>query len=267
MHALAKGVKLAFGLVGCTVTLYNAIEPDKSGNVTICQGPDSENEHPPIKLRYPKVCEKCGEIPQEQVRKAQVVGDEFIPLTDEEIAGARESDLELKKLAGLTPHPAAAVDESTVPGEKLYYLVPEGSADVYAAMRHLVVAHPELAWMLRWTPRSRASQFRLVAFGEVLAFQERVHPDNVRSRPEVDAPDNPALIAMAEQVLALPGMVTDYDPETYADKYGEKIAALVASKTPVAGVTPLVAPSATPVAASDAMAALQAMLNAHKEAA
>ncbi len=264
MAALAKGVALTFGLVSCPVSVYNALDKAVSGNKQVCTGPAGE-EHAVALVTQANTCASCGTVPYTQIKKGRPVDGGYVIITEAEATEASAEASIWKRRSDLTAHAAEEVESTTTPGEKLYYLVPEAGAEVpYAVLAHLVSAHPELAFVSLWTPRSRAGQFRLLVRQGVLTWQERVRQENVRSVPEVTAEAPEAMIGMAEQVLGLPGMIITYDAATYADTYEAKIAEIVAAKDVLVGDTPLDTPSAAPAVATSAMAALQAMLDAAK---
>lgn len=203
-------------------------------------------------------------MPYGDIVKAHPVGDGFVRIEADEITDAKQDATALKKVAALTPHSAAEVEIATVSGDKSYYLTPDlGHETTYAIIRALVVNHPELAFVCQWTPRSNASMFRLQHRDGTLLLTERVRPQGVKPAPVVTATAPEAMLAMGEQVLLLPGVITDFDPATYADSYEQRLAAIIATKQIVAagGTTVATAP-ALPVGQANAMAALQAMLAA-----
>lgn len=265
MAAIASKVALTFGLVTINVAVHNALDKPKSGNKLVCTG--TGKEHPLSLIRQVHTCAECGEVPYTALKRARPVADGLVLLEDEEIAEARTDSLATKTATALSPHPSEQVESTTVPGSAMYYLMPNpGFESAYAIVATLVAAHPELAFMSLWTPRTRTGQFLLRSVDGVLVWQERVRQENVRSRPEVSADAPAPMVAMAEQVLSLPGVVSDYDPTTYADTFEQKIAAVAAAKAPVSVAAPSPDGQAPPVVASDAMSALQAMLDAAKPA-
>jgi non-homologous end joining protein Ku len=269
MAAVAKGVALSFGLVTASVSVHNAIEKVKSGNVLVCA-----NGHEPRQIRMPRVCDEIvtvdgkdqphGEVEYKDIKKAVPVAGGLVVLNDADLANVRSDGEAFKKRAPLTAHPVEGPEMATTSGGKLYFLTPDpGHEASYALIKALVEAHPELALMTQWTPRSVASEFRVLVFKDVVVLQERVRQGAIKDAPTVtvDAPPE-AMLALIEQVLLIPGFITDYDPATYADTSADKLAAIIATKTVVpvaASATPgLVAPTA----AVDALAALTAMLAA-----
>jgi non-homologous end joining protein Ku len=264
MAAVAKGVALSLGLVTASVSIYSAIEPTKTGNKNCCVG-TAGAEHDPTPISQVNRCATCDrDVPYGDIVKAHPVGDGFVVLEDTDIESAKADATAMKKVAAMAPKLAAEVEVTMASGEKLYHLVPElGHETTYAILRHLVREHPELAFMVQWTPRSNAGTFRVLHRDGVLMLSERVIPGRIKATPEVKAEAPEAMLAMGEQILALPGVVTDFDPETYTDKYAENLAAIIATKQIVAaGGTATVSAPSMPAGQQNAMAALEAMLAA-----
>lgn len=264
MSALRKGVALSFGLMAANVSVHSAIEKSKSGNKNCCEGVQGKDPHPLQPISSVNRCLVCqDDVPYGEIVKGREVEGGFVKVEAEEIVEASVDAVALKKRTALTPSPTEQVEAQTVPGEKLYYLTPDpGAETTYAAMRHLVETHPELTFMSLWTPSSRATQFALKVREGCLVMQERVRQENVRAVPPVEAEAPEAMLKMADQVLGLEGIVQDYDPATYTDTYEQKIADIIATKTPVAGqmeiATPGVNTPSTAVAGMDALAAMLA---------
>lgn len=259
---VASGVTMSLGLLTCMVSMTSAVEA-KVSNTNVCIGNDTA-EHDITKIQSRNYCSTCGEVAYTDIKKARAVGDGYVLLSSEELAEATADATRFKKQAALTAHPAEDVDLLTVNGDKLYYLTPSaGSEPVYAVLYALVEGHPELAFATQWTPRSKAGLFALKAFNGVLCLQERVRTEGIRQAPVVstEAPD--AMLALAEQFITLTGLVQKFDPATYADTFEDRIAEIVASKTPTTIVIPGVE-ATTPVVGTDAMAALQAMIDQAK---
>lgn len=263
MAALKKGVAFSVGLVTASCSINGAVEP-KVSNVTVCTGTDPNNPHDPSRISQRNVCSTCGEVPYTSLRKAREVGDGLVLLTAEEITTAKGDADKFKVQVALTPHPAATVYARTAPGEKAYYVTPDpGHETTYAVLMHMIQSAPELAFVGQWTPRSNAAQFRVIVRDGCLMMTELVREQSLKAAPAITAEAPEALLKQAEQVLALPGVVTDYDPETYADRYEENIQALLATKQ-VVGTSTTAAPAAPSIPANQAaaMAQLEAMLAA-----
>lgn len=261
MSALKKGVAFSVGLVTASCSINGAVEKAAS-NVTVCT---ANGTHDPQRISQRNVCPTCDEVAFHTLQKARPVGDGLVLLTAEEITEAKGDADRYKTAVALTPHPAVTVYARTAPGEKVYYVTPDPGHEVaYAVLVEMIAKHPEFAYVGQWTPRSNAAQFRVTVRDGCLMMTELVREQSLKHPPVVTATAPEAMLAMAEQVLTLPGVVTDYDPETYADKYEENIQALLATKTVVTtGGTPA-APTkvALPAGQQAAMDALAAMLAA-----
>jgi non-homologous end joining protein Ku len=266
MSALKKGVAFSVGLITVACSINGAVEK-AAGNVTVCCGTDpTKPDHDPIRISQVKRCTDCGDVPFDKIRKAREVGDGLVLITDDDITDAKGNADAYKTACALTPHPAATVYARTAPGEKAYYVTPDPGHEVaYDVLRTMIGSHPELAFVGQWTPRSNASQFRVIVRDGCLMMTELVREQAIKSAPVVTAEAPEAMLAMAELVLALPNVVTDYDPETYADHYEDNIQALLATKQVVsAGGTATTTATTPSIPASQqaAMAALEAMLAA-----
>lgn len=258
-RSIASGVALQFGLISASVSMTSALDKAAatSGNVQVCDA-----GHDARRISQPKVCPECGEVPFQQLKKARPVEGGLVVLEEEDLVELSKDAERFKKAASVSAHPAEQVEVLTTAGEKMYFLTPDkGHEAGYAALLGLVDAHPDLAFMTQWTPRSASAQFRLRSYKGALVFQERTRAGTVRDAPDVTLGDNSALIAMAEQFLAMPGLIVDYDPETYADKTEERLAAILATKEVVAVAGEQVS-TVTPEAVDDLMAKLQAHLAA-----
>lgn len=245
-RSIASGVALNFGLISTAVSMFSAVDKSTgSGNVLVCDG---NGNHDATRIRQPHTCASCGEVPSQQLKKARPVEGGLVILTEEDLSVLNETAVQFKKKASVTAHPAAQVEVLTGVGEKMYYLTPEkGHEATYTTLMALVHAHPELAFMTQWTPRSAVSQFQLRAFNGVLIFQERLRAGQVRETPEVPLDHNEELIGLAEAVLAMSTSVSDYDPQTYADKSAETLAVLLAGREVIATDDAEVAAPAVPV--------------------
>lgn len=270
MAAIAKGVALSFQLITATVSVHSALEP-KISNTSACGGVTGKAAHKLTKIQQRRYCETCDtDVPYTEVRKAREVGGELVDLSAEEIKAAKSDADAFKKLAALTPHGAGEIESKTISGEKLYYLHPEkGQERAYEMLLDLVQRHPELVFMARWTPKSSAGTYALRERGDVLVLQERVAAAATKALPVIPRPAMPeGLAAMADAVLAVPGVITAFDPADYADTYEAKVQEILAAKTAgtadadVAPVVPLQTSVAEP--ADALLAGLAAMVGAAK---
>lgn len=266
--AYRKGLVLSFGLVNVIVSIDGAVAKDDS-LATVCCGPAGA-EHVATQISQRRVCATCGEVAYADLKKARKVGNDFQVIEQQEVASVRDAALgATKRMMTLTVHNAAEVDSSTLQGESVYYVSPDGAAQIgaYSLLLDAVSRHPEYAFLTQYTPTSRASMWQLKAFNGTLVISQRTWPENVKSAPDTHAVDpDPVLQGQLDQVIA--SMVKPFDVNDYRDTYREALAAAVAAKELVAGVsverTKSDAPAAAPVV--DLSAALTQMLGNAKPA-
>lgn len=266
--AYRKGLVLSFGLVNVIVSIDGAVSREDS-LTTVCCGPNGGTPHAPTQIRQERRCATCGTVAYADLKKARLVGNDFQVIEQQEVATVRDAALgATKKMLTLTVHDATEVSSSTLQGESVYYVTPDGAPQIgaYSLLLDAVVRHPEYAFITQYTPTSRASMWQLRAFNGSLVIEQRVWPENVRTAPEVNAiePD-PTLRAQLDQVVA--SMVKPFDVTEYRDQYATALAAALAAKELEAGVTverEKSSGAATPTPVVDLSAALAQMLGSAK---
>jgi non-homologous end joining protein Ku len=262
MGTVRKNVAVSFGLLTASVNVLSAIAP-KPKNVTVCTGAGGKPAHAPARIRQQTQCPECGPIEYHEIKKAREVPDGLVLLTDEDRADLAVANDEFKLAVKMTPHPVEAVDLNTAPGEKAYYLecVP-GHEQSFTVLKHLIESHPDLAFMLKYTPRTSMGVYRVLAKDDALLMQERIAGDKYTEAPGMNPIEVPeALLGMGEQVLMLPGVIVDFDLDAYRDSTEDKIAAIIASRTPETAMASADGTTkATPRSAVNALSALEEML-------
>lgn len=263
MGTVRRNVALSFGLLTATVNVVSALQP-KPRNVTVCTGASGKPEHDPVRIRQKNTCAECGDIEYHEIKKAREVPDGLVLLTDEDRAELATTNDEFKLAVKMTPHPVEAVEQNTAPGEKAYFLecVP-GHEQSFTVIKHLIESHPDLAFMLKYTPRTSMGVFRVLVRDGALLLQERIAGDKYGDAPTMNpiaVPD--ALLQMGEQVLMLPGVIVDFDLDGYRDSTEDRIAEIIASRTPQSEIVAEGGKSTTPAPVKNALSALEAMLAA-----
>lgn len=265
MAAISTNVAVNLGLISATVRVLSATdrpEPMKS----LCIGTESGHGHAPTPVRMPRLCPECGEVTNyKSLVKGRKHGTGYQIVTSEEVeALTAETTAFAKKTIELTTHPRESVDLSTRVGEKVYYLEPQGPGR-YSILVRLVQDNPDLSFCGQFTPRSAISTFELIVIRGVLALRERVPLDTMKEVPVIEkTPVNEALLAVAQSVL--PGMVTNFDPENYADQFAKRLNDVLSSRT---AVEVLAGPATTPGPVSvstddDLLAALSSLATQQK---
>jgi non-homologous end joining protein Ku len=259
-----SGVVLQLGALTTIVNIDTTATEDKSSQLKIvCTGPDSGHPHQPTGIRQQQRCPECGNVDTGTFRKAQVDGDQYKLVDATEVESVKTAaQAATKSILNMSLHPAAEVENGTVPSGKTYQLSPHkpALAPVYGLLVDMLQRHPEVRALVQWTPTSRPSTYEVKVAGNRLVMEEKAAPEQMKPVVEVsyDAP-TAEYQAMVDKLV--PTMVTDFDPAKYADTYARGLESLLAAKAAVQGAAaPKAAKSTTaaPVGTVD----LSAMLNA-----
>ncbi len=232
--SLRTGVTVQFGLLSIPTSVQTAVEPEPA-NRTVCLGGGT---HDPVRITMPITCPECGPVKPYQTTKAREVGDRLVPIGD--LLSKRDVTAYAQSMA-LAAHPAGQVDLGTINGEHVYYLVPmRGAEHAYAALTAFVDAHPELAFVTQWAPRSRVGLFRLGVTHQkgkqpVLTMFERLAVSRLRAAPELPVEADTELVTLLEKALKANRrtLVSAFKPEAYLDDTEDQIQAALASLAPV----------------------------------
>lgn len=261
--AYRKGLVLSFGLVNVIVSIDGAVQKEDS-LATVCTGTPGTPAHAPTKIAQQRHCATCGEVQFADLKKARVVGDSFQVIEQQEVAAVRDQALGAsKKMLTLTAHDAAEVNANTLQGESVYYMSPDGAAQVgaYSLLLDAVTRRNDIAFVTTYTPTSRQSMWQLKAFQGTLVVEQRVWPEQVRPAPATGAlePDS-VLSAQLDQIIS--AMVVPFEASNYQDTYNAALNAALAAKELETGIVPEQV-KGTPVTAApvvDLSSALAAML-------
>jgi non-homologous end joining protein Ku len=234
--AFRKGVVVQLGMVTMIADVDTAVRKEESLK-TVCTG-GCGREHAPATINQRRICTESGdEVPYTSIKKAKLVGTQFVVIDEEEVADAKNASLgATKKVIGLTPHPVEGVEGKILPGGSIYALSPSDPAQTqaYSMLHDTITRHPEIVLLGLWTPTSRASLFRFATFGDALVMEQQHRTADINiSEPMI--PPIPAPM-QAQVDLLLPMMMQPFDPATYADTYAAALADLIASKEAVDGI-------------------------------
>lgn len=237
--AFRKGLVLSFGLVNVIVALNGATESEDT-LTTVCCGP-SASSHVPTPITQERKCTTCGVVSYADLKKARKTGtDQYQVIEQTEVKAVAEQAAGVtKKMLTLTVHDSDEVFASTMQGESVYYVEPDGVAQVggYSLLLDAVQRHPEFAFLTTFTPTSKQGMYQLKAFGDSLVLASLRWPEAVRPVPNTGAvtPDDGLKVQMD---MLLTSMVQPFEPAAYKDDYKLALNALIASKQAVAGVAP-----------------------------
>jgi non-homologous end joining protein Ku len=234
--AFRKGIVVQLGMVTMIADVDTAVRKEESLK-QVCTG-GCGHEHAPATINQKRVCQSSGdEVPYTSIKKAKLVGEQFVVVEQDEVAEAKSATLgATKKVIGLTPHPVEGVEGKILPGGSIYALQPSDPAQTqaYAMLHDTITRHPEIVLLGLWTPTSRASLFRFGTFGDALVMEQQYRTEDI-AIVEPMIPPIPAPM-QAQVDLLLPMMMQPFDPATYADTYAAALADLIASKEAVAGI-------------------------------
>jgi non-homologous end joining protein Ku len=270
MPSIATGVSLTLGLISTTVRVESAKEGVTSLN-QICEGQPNHPDHAPSTVNSKLACPACGPITDVSlIKRGRPSGDGFMVVDPAQIEALKsENTAQYKKSITLGAHPRDQFELETVRGEKLYYLVPDGTPDMYATILEAVKTTPDVALCGLWTPRSAASLFRLAAYERdghaALVLEERVQSAKLKAVPATGGTIIPKLLAQAQQYI--PNEVEPLIWDTYDDHFKVKLEALFASVPVVPGLAAATTNATPAMSPDDLMAALDKSLAGKKTAA
>lgn len=265
IKAYRKDLVLAFQAINVIVSVTGMKDKDES-LVSVCCGPLTAS-HVPTKITQKLHCVTCNSaVEYSDLRKAQEVGGAFKVVDQQEVATARDIVLgATKKMLQVDVRDAAEVSASMLQGDSVYLVMPQGVSQIgaYSLLLDTITRHDELAFLTQWTPAFKCSPFQLKAFNGALVMQQLCAPEQVRAVPDLGVLEAaPAHQSMIDALL--PTLVKPFVAAEYANNYAEALAALLATKQAVEGVTPSAQPAGpkapTVSGGVDLTAALNAML-------
>lgn len=222
MRSVWKG-SVAFGMVTIPVRLYTATQEH---DIQFHQVHGSDGG----RIRYRRVCEVCGqEVPYDEIDRAVEQPDGTIVTVTKD---------ELDALTAPTGHEIDVVQ--FVPAEQIdpvlfaksYYVEPEPAAvKSYLLLREALRDTDRVA-IGRIVLRQRESLATLRVRDDVIIVQTMLWPDEVRE-PSFEVLATDVELRPQEEQLArslIDSLTSDFDPGSYADRYAEAVADLVASK-------------------------------------
>ncbi len=243
--AFRKGLVLTFGMVNVIVSA-DSMKDKESSLVSVCCGITGA-EHDPTQVKQKLWCITCegtsatndGTVAYADLKKAEVIGDSFKVIPKEAVSTAKDSVLgATKKMMSVIPHPADEVSVQMLQGDSVYLLTPEGAPQIgaYSLVLDAVERHPEVAFLVRWTPTSKVSTYQLQAFRGALVMRQLCEPEAVRAIAPIDTIE-PSTDHQTMVDTLLTSMVQPFDADLYANKGAAALADVLATVQAVAGVT------------------------------
>ena len=234
--AYRPGVILQFGMVTVIVDIDNAVASEV-GLKNVCLGPTG-TEHVPTAVRQqPLKCPECDNDDPTTMKKANVVGKQFIVMEKTEVADAKAGSIGASaKFISLLAHPAEEVHSQSIQGKGVYQLKPstQEMGKVVSLLLDVVQRHPEPAFTCLWAPAGRQNFYEVRAFGDTLVMEERCRTEQLKIIQQPKFEVLPAHQARMDENLLTD--VVPYSPATYQDAYLAKLDEVLASKTAQSGV-------------------------------
>ncbi|HEU0090394.1 MAG TPA: Ku protein [Pseudonocardiaceae bacterium] len=259
MRSVWKG-SVAFGMVTIPVRLYTATQ-EHDVKFHQVHGADGG------RIRYRRVCEICGqEVPYEEIDRAVEQPDGTLVVVAKD---------ELDALAVPTGHEIDVVQ--FVPAEQIdpvlfarsYYLEPDAQAvKPYVLLREALRDTDRIA-IGRVALRQRERLAALRVRDDVIIVQTMLWPDEVRD-PAFEVLSTEVALRPQEQQMAhalVESLTSDFDSDSFTDRYTEAVAGLVAAKAADPGATRPSAPEpveAQQAPATDLVEALRASVEKAK---
>jgi DNA end-binding protein Ku len=249
MRSIWNGT-IAFGHVTVPVAVHSATESQTIQFHEVHARDGARIEHK-------RMCSKEDkEVPYKQVVKGyEVAADEYVVLTNEEIAAASGTRSKLIDVEEFVP----AQDIDPVLYDRTYYLgAREEGCDAYRLL-HDALAKAERVAIGRWVFHNREYLVAIRARDDVLALHTMRFAEELVDPGDLDIP-KPSRKPSAQEVKMAATLVDSlharFDPEAFEDTYREAVLAVIRRKGRGEEIEPP-APDGT-----DAGADLQAVLEA-----
>lgn len=219
---------LSFGLVAVPVRMVSAT---RDLDVRFHQVDGDTGE----RIQIHRICEADGEeVPWEDIGRGYDLDGQLVTLTDEELEAAapeRTHTIEIEEFVDLDEIDPAQFDHP-------YYLVPssesEGTTRAYRLLRDAMASTNQAA-IGRVVLRSNEYLVAVREHDELLALTTMLFADEVRSADQIDAvptgsTGEPKRGEVTQAVKLIDAMTRDFDPDSYEDRYRERLLQLVESK-------------------------------------
>lgn len=212
---------IGIGLLNVPVGIYSAVRDDRVALRQMCAAHKS-------RIEQRTICKAGGEVVEKIVKGYEVVGGEYVILTEDDLASAA---LDISKRFMIEACvPAEALDPRYF--DKPYFVLPQAkdAGPAYVLLRDALRASARIG-IGRVTIRSKQHIAALGVIGDALVLQLLHWPDELVDMGEYAFPAgeaNPAELAMARQLVgALP---SEFQPEGYKNQYRLNLEALIEAK-------------------------------------
>jgi len=176
---------------------------------------------------------------REELSRARVEDDVYIPVNAEEVEKAKESLLPLN-IIDLTVHPAAEINKYLFPSDNNAYIFepvrksPNGKKVIddpvndnwYNFINIILRDNPDIALMGKMNLQGYEGLFRLGLYQGLITVQRQLYPEDLNqfdfSTPDVDLETRTLALEASRALLS------EFEPESYRNSITERLAAIKA---------------------------------------
>ncbi len=261
-RAMWKGA-IQFGLVTIPVKLYLATD---SKGISFHMLHEKDLSRIQMKIFCPedeKVISRS-----DTVRGYEWAPDEYVVITDEDLESVPLKTVRAIEIEQFVARDGAGEEGPVRFAKQAYYIEPDKIGQKAFYLLKSVLEEKELTAICKVVIKDREALAALDPYANTMLLTTLHWPDEIRAIDELDLPAEekldfkPAEKAMAAQLIE--AMTGEFDPEQYRDEYREALMGVIEAK--VEGRQVVKAEPEPETNLVDLMAALQASVNAAKEA-
>ncbi len=252
---------ISFGLVSIPVKLFSAINHK---NVSFNQLDSATNS----RIRQKRVNADGEEVPYDRIVKGyEVAKDSYVIVTDEELASLAPKASRMIDISDFVD--GAAIDP--VFYDSPYYLVPEELARKSYVLLSRAMEESNRVAIATFVMRTKQYLVAIRSVDGALMMSTMVYADEVVSPADIPGLEEIGDVAATEAELALADQLidslsSDFEPDRYQDSYRLQVLDLLEAKASGQVTSVEAVPAAADEGVIDLLAALEASVNAAKEA-
>jgi len=252
---------ISFGLVSIPIKLFSAV----SRKTVRFNQLDVETNS---RVRQKRVNGAGEEVPYDRIVKGfEITKDSYVVISDDELANLAPKASRMIDISDF-------VDESEIDPvfyDSAYYLVPDELARKSYVLLAEAMEQANRVAIASFVMRTKQYLAAIRPVEGVLMMSTMVYPDEVVAPGEIPGFDQLGEIDTTEAELAMAGqlidsLATDFEPERYEDSYRRQVLDLIEAKAGGETQTIEALPAAEDAGIIDLLAALEASVNAAKEA-
>ncbi|MEZ5408831.1 MAG: Ku protein [Acidimicrobiales bacterium] len=252
---------ISFGLVSIPVKLFSAINHK---NVSFNQLDSATNS----RIRQKRVNAEGEEVPYDRIVKGyEVAKDSYVIVTDEELAALSPKASRMIDISDFVD----GADIDPVFYDSPYYLVPEELARKSYVLLCRAMEESNRVAIATFVMRTKQYLVAIRPVDGALMMSTMVYADEVVAPAEIPGLEELADVTATEAELALADQLidslsSDFEPERYQDNYRLQVLDLLEAKATGQVTSVEAVPAAADEGVIDLLAALEASVNAAKEA-